>query len=131
MPLLRVALVAAALVTAAWFGLGAHQAYEIAQVNRTVGGLTGQLRLSHAASQQARERLSSAAWLNPDREIDLLRARVALLSRHRTRATAILQRVVAAEPENVDAWYGIATSAPDRATVLHAIAVVGRLDPRL
>jgi Flp pilus assembly protein TadD len=98
---LRVAIFALAVVTCAWFGLGAVQTRDetratalIDQVGTPSAALTAKiLRL-----------LNSAGTLNPDREIDLLRAQAQTRAGESAAAVATMQRVVHAEPDNVDAW---------------------------
>ena len=92
-----------------------------------VQGLNGQNRLTAAQAAEANSLLDSAGTLNPDRTVDVLRARVALLSNDRARATRILVGVLAAEPDNLDAWYGLATSATDGPTISRALGHIAQL----
>jgi predicted Zn-dependent protease len=116
------------LVVAAWFLLGARQAHNIDHVTSIVSGLNGQQRLTAAQAAHANSLLDSAKTLNPDSTVDVLRARVALLSGNRVRATQILDGVVKREPDNLDAWYGIATSSTDGAIVNRALGHIAQLD---
>jgi predicted Zn-dependent protease len=116
------------LVVAAWFVLGARQAHDINQVTNVVSGLNGQQRLTAAEAAHANSLLDSASKLNPDSTVDVLRARVALLSGNRVLATRILDGVVKREPDNLDAWYGIATSATDGAVVDRALGHIAHLE---
>jgi predicted Zn-dependent protease len=128
MRIARVLIAGLGVVACAWFVLGIGQAHDIDHVTSTVGGLTGQQRLTAQQAAHADSVLDSATTLNPDRTVDLLRARVALLRGDRATAKRILLGVVAAEPRNIDAWYGLATSASDGATVQHAIARIAQLN---
>jgi predicted Zn-dependent protease len=130
MRILRVLIACAGVAACAWFALGIRQAHDIQRATSMVGGLTGQTRLSTAQAKTANSLLDSAGTLNPDRTVDLLRARVALLRHDRTEAKRILLAVVAAEPANLDAWYGLATSAYDNPTVVHALDRIAVLDKR-
>jgi hypothetical protein len=126
---IRIVCAIAALAVCAWFALGAREAHEINRATSIVGGLNGQQKLTAAEAAQARSLLSSAALLNPDQQVNVLRARVALLRNQRPLAVRILRGVVSAEPDNLAAWYGIATSAGSSATVNAALARVRRLEP--
>jgi predicted Zn-dependent protease len=129
MRIARVSLALAGLIAAGWFALGIRQAHDIDRVTSIVVGLNGQSRLSPARAASANSMLDSAATLDPDRMVDVLRARVALLRGDRARAKRILLGVLADEPKNLDAWYGLATSAYDNATVTHALGQIARLEP--
>lgn len=126
---IRIVLALAALVVGAWFALGVREAHEINRATSIVGGLNGQHKLTAAQAAQARSLLSSASVLNPDRQVDVVRARVALLRNDRPLAVRILRGVVRAEPDNLEAWYGIATSASSGATVNAALAQISKLQP--
>jgi predicted Zn-dependent protease len=128
MRLVRIVVIGGCLIVCAWFVLGIRQAHDIARVTTIVSGLNGQQRLTAAQAAQANSLLDSADTLNPDSTVNVLRARVALLRNDRAKATRILERVVAGEPQNLDAWYGIATSASDGATVNLALGHIAQLD---
>jgi predicted Zn-dependent protease len=128
MRIARVLIACLGVLACAWFVLGIHQAHDTDRVTAIVGGLTGQQRLTAQQAAHANALLDSATTLNPDRTIDLLRARVALLRGDRPTAKRILLGVVTAEPDNIDAWYGLATSASDGATVQHALARIAQLN---
>ena len=128
MRIARVLIACLGILACAWFALGIRQAHDINRVTTIVGGLTGQQRLSAAQAAHANSLLDSAGGLNPDRTVDLLRARVALLRDDRPAATRILLGVVKSEPDNIDAWYGLATSASNPHTVSRAIARIAQLN---
>jgi hypothetical protein len=130
MVLVRIPLLVLAACACAWFGLGAVQAHDIGRASSIVAG-TG--RLAPARAAQARSLLSSAAMLNPDRSIDLLRAQLALRQGRRPVAIAILRRTVADEPLNLNAWVALAKTALGHDTTLLDLAVVhlAKLDPKL
>jgi hypothetical protein len=129
-PIARVSCIAFAVVLCAWFALGIRQAHEIDQATAIVSGLNGQGKLDPAAASRARSLLSSAGVLNPDLQVDVLRARVALLTNNRASATRILLGVVHSEPMNLDAWYGLATSAQSGATISLALSRIAQLEPK-
>jgi hypothetical protein len=97
----RTALAAFALLACAWFALAARQAHEI---NAASALLSGGGALSAAQAREADALLSSAATLNPDRQVDVLRAQVALARGDQRRARSILEPVVRQEPDNLSAW---------------------------
>jgi len=125
----RIASAVLALVVCAWFALGVRQSQEVDQATNLVGGLQGQQKLSAAQAAHARSLLSSAAVLNPDQQVNVLRARVALLRGQRASAVRILEQVVHQEPDYLEAWYGLATSASSGSAVNMAIHQIGVLAP--
>jgi predicted Zn-dependent protease len=120
-----------ALVICAWFALGGIESHDINVATNLVGGLQGRQKLTAAQAAQARSLLASAAVLNPDQQVNVLRARVALLRKERPLAVEILNRVLSEEPDYLDAWYGLATSASSGATVNRAIAHINQLQPAI
>jgi predicted Zn-dependent protease len=128
MRIARILVACFGVAACAWFVLGIGQAHDIDHVSSTVGGLTGQQRLTAQQASHASSLLDSADTLNPDRTVDLLRARVALLRGDRPEAKRILLGVVRAEPNNIDGWYGLATSASDGATVQRALSHIAQLN---
>jgi predicted Zn-dependent protease len=129
--LTRASCAALALAACAWFALGIRQSSDLNHATAIVSGLTGQIKLSPAQARSANSLLSSAGVLNPDLQVDVLRARVALLTDDRASAKRILLSVVRREPMNLDAWYGLATSATDGATVSRALARLAQLEPKV
>jgi hypothetical protein len=119
-----------ALVLCAWFALGIRQASDTSQATTIVSGLFGQHGLGRAQAGHANSLLHSASVLNPDAQVEVLRARVALLRGDRARAKRILLAVVHSEPMNIDAWYGLATSAKDQPTVLRSLDRIAQLAPK-
>lgn len=125
----RIVCAAVALIVGVWFVLGAIESHDLSAASNIVGGLQGQQRLTSAQAAQARSLLSAAAALNPDQQVNVLRARVALLRGERPLAVRILDRVVRSEPDNLDAWYGLATSASSGAAINAALARIDQLEP--
>lgn len=130
MALVRIPLLLLAACACAWFALGAVQSHDISRASSIVAG-TGPLTPARAA--QARSLLSPAATLNPDRNIDLLRAQLAVREGRRPAAIVILRRTAADEPLNLNAWLALAQAAlgHDRRLLAVAVAHLAQLDPRL
>ena len=104
----RVLIVIVAVLACAWFILGIHQAHEISEATAIV---TQSSTPTAAESARATSLLRSAGTLNPDREVELLRAALALDQNNFQRARVILLGVVRDEPMNVEAWAMLATAA--------------------
>lgn len=90
-----------ALAASAWFVIGIRQARDIATASSIVeaGQSAGRSELAAAA-----EMLHSAAFLNPDQEVNILRGRLAIARGQLSRARQILGTVVREEPLNLEAW---------------------------
>jgi hypothetical protein len=117
-----------AIVVCAWFALGIRQAREINEATNVItqSGTIPAPNLHSAASL-----LSSAGTLNPDLEVDVLRARLAVEQRDPKRAEQILKATVRKEPMNLEAWVwlaGVSLIDPPEAHI--ALAQIRRLDPR-
>jgi hypothetical protein len=111
-----------ALIVAAWFYLGTRQTADLASANAIVNA--GE-HLSAANARHAQSLLHSAAFLNPDRTIELDRSRIAVKTGHMRRAYRLATSVTDAEPRNALAWEYVFQSAPDQAArtiALHRIA---------
>jgi predicted Zn-dependent protease len=104
----RVAILAVAVLLAAWFGLGVRQARDVAQATAIVSGSTP---LTAAQARHASDLLHAAAFLNPDRQVDVLRARVDLGRGNEPGARAILKRVVSQERSYLEAWIWLARAS--------------------
>ena len=117
----------AAIVVTAWFALNIHQAHDVAHA-------TSVIQASHTLTvTQARaidSWLDSARTLNPDKELDILRARAAIGVGRVRLAQRILERVVRAEPYNLEGWIWLAGAALGDPPVAHrAVAQIDKLDP--
>ena len=119
---IRITLVVAALVVAAWFGLGWYQDN---QTQKATGLVAGGNRLTSSQARAARSALDSAGTLNPDRAVDTLRGELAIDQGNYVDALRILGGVTASEPLNLTAWaeLGIAAAKTGDRTLL---AVAGR-----
>ena len=89
------------------------------------------IRVVTIAAQRTSDLLDRAGRLNPDRGVDLLRARLALQRGDAAGATRTALRVVRAEPANLEAWGVIALVNERRAPALaaRARAALRRLSP--
>lgn len=107
MPVLRGALVLGAVIVCAWFALGAVQTRN---ENRATDLIDSFQTPTPALTAHILGLLDTAATLNPDRNVDLLRAQALTRSGHPDAGLRVAERVVAAEPLNIDAWtvYGFA-----------------------
>jgi hypothetical protein len=116
-----------AAVASAWFVVGIRQARDVSRANAIVFNVT---KISADQQRRADALLGSAALLNPDREVDLLRGQAALLAGHRAAARAELLGVVRSEPMNLTAWALLAQASPnDGALFNQAVRHITLLDP--
>ena len=104
----RTLIVILALAATAWFAIAAHQAEDMSRAGAVVAGAG---RLSPSQAGQASALLNSAAFLNPDRRVDVLRAQVDAQRGDQRDARRILQQVVKAEPDNLGAWIALLKAA--------------------
>jgi predicted Zn-dependent protease len=119
----RIGIALLALIVSAWFGLGFYQAQKTGKAAAVIGG--GTARLNPHQVQTARAELSSAATLNPDRMVDLLRGELAADQHHYAEAIRILQPLTAREPLNLTAWAQLGFAAA-RSGNRQVLAVAGR-----
>jgi hypothetical protein len=103
----RIALVAVAVLVAAWFALGVRQARDTSRAAAIVSAG----RPSPTQAKHASELLNAAAFLNPDRQVDVLRARLDLVRGDEPAARTILKRVVVGERFYLDAWIWLARAS--------------------
>jgi hypothetical protein len=124
------AVAALALAACAWFVLGVVQVNKQSDATALIarGGTP-----SRAQTAEILRELDSAGTLNPDRNIDLLRAQAEVRARESAIALALMRRVVSAEPRNVDAWIvlGFAARAQSPALARLANAEILKLAPRV
>jgi predicted Zn-dependent protease len=124
----RLLLAACAILAIAWVGVLVRDHYVGESAANT---LLYQTDLSDRAFEHHMDRLQDSRFLNPSSSADLVRTTYYLV-RGRTRAAArVAERLVRAEPENVDAWRLLweATRADDPARARQAAAQVMRLNP--
>jgi hypothetical protein len=120
---------AVALVACAWFALGARQAIDTQRATAIVS----QGRMATIAQERKVSSLVHAArFLNPDREPDLLLATAELEHGEQARARRLFESVARSEPQNLEAWVGLAEASSDnRALYAYALGRVRALEPRL
>jgi predicted Zn-dependent protease len=119
-------LAVAALVVASWFALGVLQAHNL---DRASTILAGPGPLSAAAKRDVASELATAGTLNPDREVDLLRAELAVARSERGEAVRILEQVTHSEPDYATAWLALASTADNAAISGRALRQIARLVP--
>lgn len=123
--LTRVVICAVALVACAWFAVGIRQAHDIAAATGAIA--------SHGSARQladAQSSLGSAAFLNPDQEVQILRGRLAIDQGHPQRAQRILAAVTRAEPMNLEAWIWLTGATLGDPPLAHAaLDHIYQLDP--
>ena len=122
-----VALTVVALAVCGWFVIGVRQAQDLAAATSVVqtGGAAGPERLAAAAAD-----LHSAAFLDPDQEVNILRGRLAIARGEVLQARRILTGVTHAEPMNLEAWIwftGASLGSPREARI--GTARIAQLDP--
>jgi plasmid stability protein len=126
MGVVRMLLAAVSVVAIAWFVLSARQARDISQATAIVQGSS----VSAAQGRQVNQILDSAATLNPDREVMLLRAALNIDRNDNARARVILERVLQSEPENIVAWDLLLQAAGhDIQLQANAFRHIARLEP--
>jgi predicted Zn-dependent protease len=113
-----------ALAIAAWFVIGVRQARD---TSRATAIISGTEPLSQSQAQRAASLLHAAAFLNPDRQVDLLRAELADRRGDRGEAQRMLFTLVGKEPMNAQVWAALANIGTTPAVRLRAYAEVTRL----
>jgi predicted Zn-dependent protease len=125
----RLLALAGCLVLAAWFVLDARQAQETADVSAIVSQ-TAPVTAAQAA--HATSLLASAAKLNPDRSVQILRGELLLRRHHAAQARSALLGVTHAEPQNFLAWYWLADASASAPRTFYAAELrMEQLDPEL
>ncbi|HTX30994.1 MAG TPA: hypothetical protein VMD09_06395 [Solirubrobacteraceae bacterium] len=121
---LRLLIVGLAIVTCAWYVVGIRQAHNVTAATSII--------TAHRTAEltRARSQLDSAAFLNPDREVQILRGRLALAQGHPVQAQRILTAVTRAEPMNLEAWIWLTGAALGNSPLARAgLSHIYRLDP--
>ncbi len=129
-----------AAVVCAWFGLGVRQAQSQNTAEAIIGPSAHPVTAGQAVHVTAL--LREAGTLNPDRQITLDRAKLLLQLKSppqgttqrgdRLAAQTMIRRVLAAEPDNLQAWVLLAQASPhDPAQFRRALAQARRLEPRV
>jgi hypothetical protein len=116
-----------ALALCAWFAIGIRQGHDTDAAGAII---TGTSRLDPAQARQAAGLLQSAKLLNPDTQVDVLRAELDLGQGRTLAARRILESVVAKEPDNAVAWEWLArASVNDRREFFLAAFRIRQLVP--
>jgi predicted Zn-dependent protease len=115
----RGALLALALMMAAWFALGIRQAQD---TNRASALVSPGARLTASQARKASDLLDAAGFLNPDRQVEVLRAELRADQGDLSGARSILKGVVRTEPQNLAAWLALARSSAGDVTDFYAAA---------
>jgi uncharacterized protein YhdP len=129
MRLARIALAIVAVLVCAWFAIIARQAHDLAQAETIIYGSPTSAQAARASSL-----LSSAAWLNPNREVVLDRSALALDEHRAGQARDLALQVTRAEPLNILAWVAVihaAAALGDFHLVLQATPHTHALEPLL
>ena len=123
----RAVLLLVACVICAWFALGARQAHDVAQA-RAILSSAG--TLPGARAGRVASLLGAAAFMNPDSEVDVLRAELAVARGQSAEAQRLLLGVVHREPLNAAAWFSLAQHSTNGRTIKLAFARLAVLVPR-
>jgi predicted Zn-dependent protease len=115
-----------AVLVCVWFAVGVRQARD---VDHATALLSAGPHISQAKAADAASLLRGAGQLNPDRQVDVLRAQLASERGDKPAAERILRDVVSAEPMNATAWVALARSATDGATLRLAFRRLAQLVP--
>jgi hypothetical protein len=127
--LARGLIVALAVLVSAWFAIGIRQTRSLERATSIVNAAS---TLTAAQAAHVNSLLDNAAWLNPDRGVDIVRGQAGALANDPSRALRILARVTRAEPMNLAAWVALAQAAIDHRGPLVTLAAqrIASLDPR-
>jgi hypothetical protein len=125
MPVLRAAAVAFAVAACVWFAIGVRQAHEVTVATNIVATSHAARSLSHASAE-----LNSAAFLNPDQNVYVLRGRIAIARGQFAHARQILRQVTKQEPLNLTAWiWFTGASLGDKQAGALGSGQIAKLDP--
>lgn len=122
----RVPAVLVAIIVAGWFGLGTQQTHSLNAAEAILANANG---LNRGQARHVSSLLSSAATLNPDRQVDVLRGDLASIEGHRAPAARIFLAIVHSEPQNVVAWYDLANATANPHTLTQALRQIAKLAP--
>ena len=102
--LLRATLLIVALVPCLWLGIGLRQVRLQGEADKRVPAAS----VDQALVREKRDLLDDARWLNPDPRADISEAQLLLFIHRDREAIRLLEDVVGREPENFEAWRGLA-----------------------
>jgi Flp pilus assembly protein TadD len=118
--MIRVLIVVLALLAGGWLAVQERAAHAEGELNAIAFGPGG--ALDEPTVARADDLLRADRRLNPDRRPDLYEAVVLGRAGRTKEAIAVLQRAVAAEPENLEAWALLARAAQTEQPALAARA---------
>jgi hypothetical protein len=98
---IRLGLLTVAVIVCAWFALGIRASHDSGVAT---GLLQAHNNLTAAEAARARSEIANAEALNPDQNLEILRAQVAFHSGNVAAAISIAKTIVKREPLNVSAW---------------------------
>ncbi|MFZ0043022.1 MAG: hypothetical protein WAK93_17065 [Solirubrobacteraceae bacterium] len=122
---LRPLLVVIAVAACVWFVLGIRQAHEVDYATKVVG----EPHPGAAQLAKARSELGRAAFLNPDRQVDVLRGQVDFNAHQPQAARTVLSDVIRAEPMNLNGWIWYTVMYLGRPEQRIGAAHIAQLDP--
>lgn len=125
----RVGLAAIAIAAVAWFGVGARQAHD---VDTATALLDHQVGSNATAARRVPALLNSANFLNPGVDVILLRAQLDMAQRNFGGAKTLVDRAVADEPNNLNAWISalhLAIDHPSAENTRRIVRHLRELDP--
>lgn len=124
----RFAVAALAVAACAWFVIGVIQSNNESRATTLIDGAGPP---TPAQTAQIQNWLDTARTLNPDRNIDLLRAQADVRAGQSAKALVLMKRVVRDEPRNANAWivFGFAAQAQSPALARMAHAQLAKLAP--
>jgi hypothetical protein len=123
----RVALALLAIVASAWFALSIQQARDTARASAFI---TTHQSVTEREAAALDSLLSSAAALNPDETVDILRGRLVAERGDERQGEQLILRVTRDEPQNLDAWLSLAYSSPHNPPLFaFALGHLKLLDP--
>jgi hypothetical protein len=125
---LRALLALLAIAASGWFVVGIRQARD---VDRATALLSAGTSIDRSDATRVSSLLDGASLLNPDRQVQMLRARLDDERGRDAQAERVLRGVVSAEPMNVVAWALVAQSATNGATLRLAYARIEVLEPQV
>jgi tetratricopeptide (TPR) repeat protein len=129
--LIRGALIAVALVAAAWLALGVR-ALDLESEARTAAYADGKASLSPVERERARSALRDARLLSPDHEPLLNEGLLLFAAGRRKQAIAIAERVVREEPDYLEGWtslYYMYSLTGDRKRAARVVRKVPSVNP--
>jgi predicted Zn-dependent protease len=124
--IVRAVIAGVALVVCAWFALGIREAHEVTVATQIVSSARAP---TSAALRSAAGELSSAAFLDPDRTVDILRGRVAIKQGRIADARRILSAVTREEPRDLEAWIWFTGASLGTPQARVGTAQIAQLDP--